>query len=85
MLDGTGHDKTVDWWALGIVVYEMLAGIPPFYNQDMEQMFNNIQSGEIPWPNKKDHGFSFSKEAADLIKLLLEKDKHKRLGAKNDF
>lgn len=42
MLDGTGHDKTLDWWALGILIYEMLAGIPPFYDKDQSIMFNNI-------------------------------------------
>jgi len=34
MLNGSGHDKTTDWWALGILLYELLAGIPPFYNND---------------------------------------------------
>ena len=84
MLDGTGHDKTVDWWALGIVIYEMLSGIPPFYNSDHTVMFSMIQRGEILWPNQKEHGFHFSKEATDLIKQLLRHDRTKRLGAKND-
>jgi serine/threonine protein kinase len=34
MLDGSVHDKTVDWWALGILIYELLAGIPPFYDKN---------------------------------------------------
>ena len=42
MLAGTGHDKMVDWWALGILIYELLAGIPPFYDKDQSIMFNNI-------------------------------------------
>ena len=84
MLDGTGHDKTVDWWALGIVIYELLSGIPPFYHTDHSIMFNNIQKGEILWPSQKEHGFHFSKEATDLIKQLLTRDRTKRLGAKND-
>lgn len=67
MLDGTGHDKTLDWWALGILIYELLAGIPPFYNTDHTVMFQNIKYGTILWPNKKDHGFSFSKDAMDII------------------
>ena len=39
MLIGNGHDYTIDWWALGILIYELLAGIPPFYNKDMKIMF----------------------------------------------
>ena len=35
MIDGSGHDHTLDWWALGIITYEMLIGIPPFFSQDM--------------------------------------------------
>jgi serine/threonine protein kinase len=34
MIVGSGHDFTVDWWALGILIYEMIIGIPPFYNQN---------------------------------------------------
>jgi serine/threonine protein kinase len=39
MLEKSGHDKNIDWWALGILIYELLAGIPPFYNKDMKIMF----------------------------------------------
>ena len=42
MLAGTGHDKNVDWWALGILIYELLSGIPPFYDKDHSIMFENI-------------------------------------------
>lgn len=34
MIAGTGHDKTVDWWALGILIYEMLIGVTPFFNKN---------------------------------------------------
>ena len=84
MLEGTGHDKTVDWWGLGILVYELLAGIPPFYDKDHSSMFQKILKGEIPFPNKADHGFGFSKDAMNLIVNLLNRDKTKRLGAKKD-
>lgn len=86
MLNGTGHDKTVDWWALGILIYELLAGIPPFYDRDQSIMFQKIQKGDILWPNAKEHGFQFSKEAVDLITKLLHRDRTKRLGTGyNDF
>jgi serine/threonine protein kinase len=32
MINGSGHDLTIDWWTLGVLIYEMLVGIPPFYN-----------------------------------------------------
>ena len=34
MILGSGHDHTLDWWALGILIYEMIIGIPPFYNKN---------------------------------------------------
>jgi serum/glucocorticoid-regulated kinase 2 len=34
MIMGSGHDHTLDWWALGILIYEMLVGIPPFYHKN---------------------------------------------------
>lgn len=84
MLDGIPHDRTTDWWALGIIIYELLAGIPPFYDKDQIMMFVNIKQGEICWPNKKEHGFQFSKDAVDLISKLLDRDKTSRLGAIGD-
>ena len=80
MLDGTGHDKTLDWWALGILIYELLAGIPPFYSKDVNHMFYKIQHAELPWPDKAKNGFGFSPDATDIITKLLVKDKSKRLG-----
>lgn len=84
MLLGKSHDKNVDWWALGIMIYELLAGIPPFYNKDTTVMFNNIKNMEILWPKMDENKFEFSKEAVDVIKKLLQRDPTKRLGFKND-
>ena len=39
MLIGNGHDYTVDWWALGILVYEMIVGIPPFFHRNKHKIF----------------------------------------------
>jgi serine/threonine protein kinase len=47
MLEGSDHDKNIDWWALGNLIYELLAGIPPFYNKDNNVMSNNILKGQI--------------------------------------
>ena len=39
ILSGTGYSKTADWWALGVLTYEMLAGVPPFYDKNRNLMF----------------------------------------------
>jgi len=39
MILGSGHDHTLDWWALGILLYEMIVGIPPFFNKNQHHMF----------------------------------------------
>jgi len=67
MILGSGHDNTLDWWALGILIYEMLIGIPPFYNPNKHQMYYLIQNAPIRWPEKAKHGFEVSENAKDLI------------------
>ena len=84
MIIGTGHDHTLDWWALGVLIYEMLVGIPPFYNANKHKMYYLIEKGDIRWPEKARHGVEVCPEARDLITKLLHKDKKKRLGCSND-
>ena len=50
MVNGTGHDHTLDWWTLGVLIYEMIVWIPPFYNQNKHQMYYLIENGQIRWP-----------------------------------
>lgn len=67
MIVGSGHDHTLDWWALGILIYEMIIGIPPFYNQNKHQMYYLIQNAPIRWPEREKHGIEVSADAKDLI------------------
>jgi serum/glucocorticoid-regulated kinase 2 len=74
---GEGHDANADWWSYGILVYEMLFGIPPFFNDNNEKMFDQILNSDVRFPKK----IKISEEAKDFICKLLVKDEDKRLGA----
>ena len=63
MIVGSGHDHTLDWWALGVLIYEMIIGIPPFYHKNQHQMYQLIQQAPLRWPDPEKHGINVSKEA----------------------
>jgi serine/threonine protein kinase len=69
-----GHGKAVDWWACGILIYEMLAGYPPFYDEDPLGIYQKILEGKIKFP------WHFDRHSKDLCKKLLTADLTKRLG-----
>lgn len=50
MLKRTGHNKAVDWYLLGVLIFEMITGTPPHFNRDRNAMFNSIEKGEIYYP-----------------------------------
>ncbi|EGD72478.1 AGC/PKC/ETA protein kinase [Salpingoeca rosetta] len=68
------YGPSVDWWALGVLIYEMLAGQPPFDGATEEDLFMSIQFNEVLFP------VWLTKEAVQLIRGLLEKDRDCRLG-----
>ncbi|CAK74108.1 unnamed protein product (macronuclear) [Paramecium tetraurelia] len=69
-----GHSKPVDWWCLGIFIYEMLAGIDPFNDEDPMAIYQKILKGKVKFPR------NFDNEAKSLVKHLLEQDVTKRFG-----
>jgi len=69
-----GHGKAVDWWAMGILIYEMLAGYPPFYDEDPLGIYQKILEGKVKFP------WHFDRHSKDLVKKLLTADLTKRLG-----
>lgn len=75
IIQSKGHDKGVDWWALGILIYEMLAGYPPFLDDTPYVIYQKILAGHIEWPSH------FSPEVRDLIRKLLNGDRTRRLGS----
>ncbi|XP_037493258.1 probable serine/threonine protein kinase IRE [Jatropha curcas] len=78
ILLGMGHGATADWWSVGIILFELLVGLPPFNAETPQQIFDNIMNRDIPWP-KVPEEMSF--EACDLIDKLLTENPVQRLGA----
>ncbi|XP_063079457.1 serine/threonine-protein kinase Sgk1 [Engraulis encrasicolus] len=73
------YDRTVDWWCLGAVLYEMLYGLPPFYSRNTAEMYDNILNKPLQLkPN-------ISNAARHLLEGLLQKDRTKRIGCTDDF
>lgn len=69
-----GYNKAVDWWALGVLVYEMAAGYPPFFADQPIQIYEKIVSGKVRFPSH------FSSDLKDLLRSLLQVDLTKRFG-----
>jgi len=74
IIQSKGHGRAVDWWALGILIFEMLAGYPPFYDENPFGIYQKVLAGRIDFPRH------FDVKAKDLIKRLLTHDKAKRFG-----
>uniref|UniRef100_A0A8C4IMX2 non-specific serine/threonine protein kinase n=1 Tax=Dicentrarchus labrax TaxID=13489 RepID=A0A8C4IMX2_DICLA len=72
-----GYGKPVDWWAMGIILYEFLVGCVPFFGDTPEELFGQVVSDEIIWPEGDD---ALPSDAQDLITRLLRQSPLDRLG-----
>lgn len=62
LLLGQGYTKTVDWWTLGVLLYEMMTGLPPFYDENTNEMYRKILQDELRFPD------DMSAEARSLLR-----------------
>ncbi|KAI8999376.1 kinase-like domain-containing protein, partial [Gaertneriomyces semiglobifer] len=72
------YAKGVDWWSLGVLIFELISGKTPFGDDNSEKVYDNIQAGRIKW-----HPLVRG-TARDICKRLLEPDQARRLGALHD-
>lgn len=79
-LKGAATTKSLDWWSLGVLIYEMLLGARPFNGENVEEVYDNILKGDLEWPEVGYGEGMVSPEAKNLIEQLLVNDPEKRLG-----
>lgn len=72
VLEGVPYGKSVDWWSLGVILYELICGVPPFYNTNRDKLFKCIKNCKVTYPD------DISIEAESLLRGLFLKEK--RLG-----
>lgn len=77
LLLGQEHGAPVDWWALGICLYEFMTGLPPFCDQSPEAVFANILHGELEWPVGEE---ALSPAAEHAVLELLTREPEARPG-----
>ena len=99
IINGTCYDNPcLDWWSVGVILFEFIVGIPPFNDTNMDVVFDNIKKRRIPWDELqigRDSILNMNRltligygegcvtpEAKDLIDRLLEPDITTRLGSK---
>ncbi|EMD40811.1 hypothetical protein CERSUDRAFT_45181 [Gelatoporia subvermispora B] len=79
LLDEHGYSKLVDFWSLGVLLFEMCCGWSPFYAEDTQQMYKNICFGKIRFPKGV-----INEDGKQFVKGLLNRNPKHRLGAQRD-
>lgn len=79
LLDESGYSKLVDFWSLGVLLFEMCCGWSPFYAEDTQQMYRNICFGKIKFPRG-----AIGDDGKQFVKGLLNRNPKHRLGASRD-
>jgi serine/threonine protein kinase SCH9 len=79
LLDEHGYSKLVDFWSLGVLLFEMCCGWSPFYAEDTQQMYKNICFGRIRFPRG-----AIGDDGKQFVKALLNRNPKHRLGAHRD-
>jgi protein-serine/threonine kinase len=79
IINGVAQSSAVDWWTLGVLIYEMLCGTTPFKGGHADETFNNIVTHQVKWPDD----VTVSADCKHLVKRLLRREPDKRLGAEN--
>ncbi|ODV85848.1 hypothetical protein CANARDRAFT_27930 [[Candida] arabinofermentans NRRL YB-2248] len=74
LLMGKGYTRVVDFWTLGVLLYEMLTSLPPYYDEDVNVMYRKILNDPLVFPQDIDTN------TKDIITRLLDRDPKKRLG-----
>lgn len=78
ILDRKGHGFACDWWSLGMLIYEMLTGLPPWYTRDRKKLYSRLRSAPLEFPAY------ISPNARELLSGLLTRDPAARLGSERD-
>ena len=76
ILTGTAHGTGVDWWSVGIMLYEMIVGASPFYSDNRKQLYENCLKGRLSFPE------DMPPHSEDILRGLLTADPTKRLGCR---
>jgi serine/threonine protein kinase len=76
MVRKIGHGQALDWYLLGVLLYEMLVGVTPYFSSNKDELFDNIINGKLMLPR------NISPEVKNLIISLLNRNPQNRLGSK---